>query len=154
MKKLKIVEKAIELLKPIGYKPNYMAYYILVNEIDLSSCIYCKNCIEEAIHIENILHPDKRIGYEDCDPDFSGGSTYPFTCESCTDYFYTNFMPDLEEATYLKDEYFRGLTERLKWKLKVAFYNYEYLSSEVETVLYFIAKKILKNGAAQNRPKQ
>ena len=82
---------------------------------------------------------------EGCDPDFGGGETEPRCCDSCGDYFHTNFCPDLECATYLLEDFDAGkeLLPHLKWKLDIAFYNYCHTEKEVQEILMQIAKRII-----------
>lgn len=85
------------------------------------------------------------FSYMGHDPDFCGGETSPKSCGYCGDYFYTDFEPDIEEANYLLEEFGdgSGLSETLKWRLDIAFYNYEYLEEDVQKVLLSIAENII-----------
>lgn len=89
-----------------------------------------------------------KFAHQGHDPDFGGGCTSPQTCEGCGEYFFTNFEADKEEVGYLLEEYGDGLkiSDSLKWKLDIVFYNYEYLDDEVKKNLLLIAEKIIKNG--------
>ena len=95
-------------------------------------------------------YPSKvKFEYEGHDPDFGGGLKSARSCEDCGEYFYTNFEPDLEECNCLLEDYGNGsdVSEILKWKLDIAFYNLEYLDDDAKNVLLSIAKKIIKNGS-------
>lgn len=107
--------------------------------------------IKKAKRYELKDYPSKsKFGYENHDPDFSGGEKSARTCEGCGEYFYTDFEPDLEECNYLLEEYGDGsnVSESLKWKLEIAFYNWEYLDDDAKSVLLSIAEKIV--GAVLN----
>ena len=105
--------------------------------------------IKKAKKYELKDYPAKvKFGYEGHDPDFGGGEKSARTCSDCGEYFYTNFEPDLEECYYLLEEYGDGsdISDSLKWKLDIAFYNWEYLDDDAKSVLLSIAEKIV--GAA------
>lgn len=107
---------------------------------------YSEKEISKAKRYELKKYPAKAIfTYEGHDPDFGGGATSAKTCEGCGDYFHTNFEPDIEEANYLLEEFGDGsdLSENLKWKLDIAFYNYDYLEEDVQKVLLSIAENIV-----------
>lgn len=186
-----IVEKAAELLQPINYEPNYIGFFVKLNDRDMGNEDYCKSCINEAVKSARKFHKEERqkvlnkfkeiaetgfwnginikekysekeiakakryelkeyparasFTYEGHDPDFGGGETYPKTCEGCGDYFDTNFEPQIEEANWLLEDFGDGtnLSEILKWKLDIAFYNFKYLEKEVQKILLSIAEKIV-----------
>ena len=83
-------------------------------------------------------------------PDFSGGESEPKSCADCGHYFYTNFEPDedcanrllgdLNDGDLLKDDY----KESLKWKLEIAFGNYDYCDLEVKEILVKCAEIVIK----------
>lgn len=102
--------------------------------------------IKKAKRYELKDYPSKvKYGYEGHDPDFGGGEKSAKTCSDCGEYFYTNFKPDLEECNYLLEEYGDGseVSDSLKWKLDIAFYNWEYLDDDAKSVLLSIAEKIV-----------
>ena len=106
---------------------------------------YSEKEISKAKRYELKEYPAKAsFTYEGHDPDFGGGEKSAKTCEGCGDYFHTNFEPDIKEANYLLEEFGDGsdLSETLKWKLDIAFYNYDYLEEDVQNVLLSIAEKI------------
>jgi len=107
---------------------------------------YSEKEIDKAKRYELKEYPARAsFSYEGHDPDFGGGESYPKTCESCGDYFDTNFEPQIEEANWLLEDFDDGinLSETLKWKLDVAFYNFNYLKKEVQKILLSIAEKIV-----------
>jgi hypothetical protein len=87
------------------------------------------------------------FNFEGHDPDFGGGEREPKCCENCGEYFYTDFEPDLEYAQILLEDCgdFSELSESLKWKLDIAFYNFDFLDKNVQKILLKIAKNIIKN---------
>lgn len=54
------IKKAIELLKPINYKPFDTAYYVTKDERDMGNSDYCENCINEQVKIDKDYHLKKR----------------------------------------------------------------------------------------------
>jgi hypothetical protein len=107
---------------------------------------YSEKEIAKAKRYELKEYPSKAsFSYEGHDPDFGGGEKSAKTCEGCGDYFHTNFETDIEEANYLLEDFGDGsdLSETLKWKLDIAFYNYNYLDEEAQKNLLSIAEKIV-----------
>lgn len=107
---------------------------------------YTENEIAKAKRYELKQYPVKaKFSFEGHDPDFGGDEKSAKTCEGCGDYFHTNFEPDFEEANYLLEEFGDGsdLSETLKWKLDIAFYNYDYLKEDAQKVLLSIAERIV-----------
>jgi len=86
-----------------------------------------------------------KFDYEGHDPDFSGGQHEPRCCEGCGEYFDTDFEPDIEEAESMLSAFGDGteISESLKWKLDIAFYNFGYLDDDVKDILLSIAMKII-----------
>ncbi len=60
MKRFEKIEKAIELLKPIKYEPNYVGYYVLRNGEDMCGEDYCENCIDTAVKEARNYHKEQR----------------------------------------------------------------------------------------------
>ena len=88
------------------------------------------------------------FSYEGHDPDFSGGQHEPLTCLACGDYFETDFVPDIEEAENILQRFEYDLksgnvSDVTKWKLDIAFNNYEYVKKDVAKVLLSIAERIV-----------
>ncbi len=112
---------------------------------------YPKELIESSKKSELKEYPKKsKFTYEGHDPDFSGGESEPKSCADCGHYFYTNFEPDedcanrllkdLNDGDLLKDDY----KESLKWKLEIAFENYDYCDSDVKEILVKCAEIVIK----------
>jgi len=112
---------------------------------------YPKNLIASSKKTELKKHPKKsKFSCEGHDPDFSGGEKKPKSCEGCGHYFYTNFEPDedcanrllenLNDGDLLKDDY----KESLKWKLEIAFGNYDYVETDVQKTLLQCAELVIK----------
>lgn len=107
---------------------------------------YSADEIAQAKKRELKEYPAKAtFDYEGHDPDFGGGRHEPNSCADCGEYFETCFEPDLDYANELLSEVGNGInvSEPLKWKLDIAFYNFEYLEKEAQDVLLLIANKIL-----------
>lgn len=104
--------------------------------------------IRQAKRRELKEYPVKvKFGYEGHDPDFGGGKHEPNYCAGCGDYFFTEFEPDMDYAEISLAEFGDGLdiAESLKWKLDMAFYNFQYLDKDVKRILLLIAGKIIAN---------
>jgi hypothetical protein len=107
---------------------------------------YTEKEISKAKRYELKKYPAKAIfTYEGHDPDFGGGETYPKTCEGCGEYFDTNFEPSIEIANWLLEDFGDGtnLSESFKWKLDIAFSNFNCLEEEVQKKLLSMAEKIV-----------
>jgi len=106
---------------------------------------HTKEKLKEYKKLELKEYPAKtKFTIEGHDPDFGGGETEPLSCEICGDYFYTNFQANEECANYLLDEFLNHeFSERLKWKLQIAFGNYEYSEDEAKRILLEIAEKLI-----------
>lgn len=112
---------------------------------------YPKKLIASSKKAELKKYPKKsKFTYEGHDPDFGGGESEPKSCADCGHYFYTNFEPDedcanrlledLNDGDLLKDDY----KESLKWKLEIAFGNYDYCDSDVKEILVKCAEIVIK----------
>ena len=112
---------------------------------------YPKDLISSSKKSELKEHPKKsKFSHEGHDPDFGGGESEPKTCEGCGHYFYTNFEPDkdcanrllgdLNDGDLMKDDY----KESLKWKLEIAFSNYEHCDDDVKEILFKCAEIVVK----------
>lgn len=151
---LKCINKAVKLAKQYYFeeRQHVLDKYNEVEKTGFYKGIdvyakYTKEQIEESKKRELEKYPEKvKFTYEGHDPDFSGGRTEPLTCEMCGKYFHTNFEADKEYSEYLLDEFGDGryIKQSLKWKLDIAFYNYNYLEKEAQENLLQIASKITK----------
>jgi hypothetical protein len=107
---------------------------------------YTEKEIAKAKRYELKEYPAKAsFTYEGHDPDFGGGLTEPCTCEGCGEAFTCSFTPNKEEAEYLleivnnKEE----LSDRNKWELDIALYNYDYTDDDVKLILDKVVERLL-----------
>lgn len=121
----------------------------LYNGKDCSN--YPKDLIASSKKAELKKYPKKsKFTCEGHDPDFGGGESEPKSCADCGHYFYTDFNPDedcanrlleyLNDGDLLKDDY----KESLKWKLEIAFSNYEYCDNDVKEIIFKCAEIVVK----------
>jgi acetylornithine deacetylase/succinyl-diaminopimelate desuccinylase-like protein len=107
---------------------------------------YTEKEIAKAKRYELREYPAKAsFTYEGHDPDFGGGLKEPCTCEGCGEAFTCNFEPNKEEAEYLFEivKNKAELTERNKWEIDIALYNYEYADDDAKPILDKIVEKLL-----------
>lgn len=107
---------------------------------------YPSDMVQHSMEAELKEYPAKvKFTYEGHDPDFGGGETEPLSCAKCGHYFHTNFEANLETAQSLLEEFGEGkkIAESLKWKLDIAFYNYDYVEADVQEILLKIANVIV-----------
>lgn len=146
-----VLKNAIELLPASTYEPNHIGYFVKQDDEDMGNEDYCEKCIDDAVKSAKKYNKKSKFSSEGHDPDFSGGETEPKSCEGCGHYFYTNFEPDedcanrllkdLNDGDLLNDDY----KESLKWKLEIAFGNYDYCDLEVKEILVKCAEIVIKN---------
>jgi len=186
------IEKAIELINPINYKPHEIGYYVVKNGNDEGGSDYCENCIPKVVKESREYHKTERkriiekfatisangfyynkkkkvkvaeseiakakryqlkeypakatFTYEGHDPDFGGGLREPCSCAECGEPFSCSFTPDLEEAERLLEGVNVGdISDREKWELDIAFYNFQYCKDDVQKILYEAALKIIQS---------
>lgn len=116
---------------------------------------YPKDLIASSKKTELKEHSKKsKFSSEGHDPDFGGGQNEPISCEGCGHYFYTNFEPDEDCANRLLEDLNDGdltkkdYSESLKWKLEIAFSNYNYVESDVQQILLKCAELVIKTYSA------
>lgn len=142
-----------------NYKEQRQAILDKYEEIVKTGCFRGKKLAREY-SADEIAQAKKReleeyparvtFGYEGHDPDFSGGKHEPRCCADCGEYFETDFTPDIDEAEGLLQSFEYDLkkdgkvSEVLKWKLDIAFNNFEYVDEDVQKILFSIAKRIVK----------
>lgn len=120
--------------------------YIHKNGKKIDCSIYDKKEVFSFLKKELTCYRKKAEFYlMSCDPDFSGGSNRPESCDECGEYFYTDFSADKEEALYLL-EYIGNEknSEQYKWELRQALYHYDYCTKDVQNILYKCAEILLK----------
>lgn len=109
------------------------------------------NYTNEQIELSKKIELEKwplsaKFSFMGHDPDFGGGRQEPLTCEGCGNLFHTNFETSEEYAKILLEDYGKGkyINQKLKWKLDIAFGNWEYSEEEAKPILLQIAKSIIK----------
>lgn len=152
----RIIKKAQRLLKPIGYKPEYNGYYILINGSDYSGETYCKECAKEIIaelkerRKLNEYPANTKFEIQNSNIALDEYATGPESCNRCnSNYFNISFYADIHCAKFLLAELNcseKEIEPFLKWALNIAFSNYEYLEEDVKKVLVDIAEEIIRRG--------